>query len=155
MTMKNTLFSILILFLLTGCDSLQSYVPGLEPTRTTTQLVTPDPEPTASSTPAASETSTPVVVLLWSVCTGVERGSLNVRSCAGTGCGVVAMLGEGEAVGLTSAREATGSGDWILISSPRQGWVNERSASLTPKCRGFPPPNGARDQLRSFGFMKG
>lgn len=52
--------------------------------------------------------------------TGVDNGAVNLRSCAGTSCGVLDILTEGESLDILSA------GLWMRVTTSRgfTGWIN-------------------------------
>lgn len=120
---------LLLALVLASCNDMQAYVPGLEPVETlagiTAAVATETPTATPSPAEAAPATSTAAAKPGWQVCTGVERGTVNVRACAGMGCGVVMVLEEGRAVRLSGVDDVQpGSGRWLMITSPREGWIN-------------------------------
>jgi hypothetical protein len=112
---------LLITIILVSCDQMQAYVPGIDPTATATFALTP----TSTVTPRLSRTAQPTMAPEdWSICTGVESGTVNVRSCAGTSCSSIAVLEEGRAVMPGSIQEVSAGSRWVLITTPVQGWMN-------------------------------
>lgn len=111
-----------------GCSSapgqleLMDYVPGIEPTPTNTLA----PISTGTSTVTPTNTQTPKPSHEWTICTGIERGYLNVRACAGTMCPAVAVLREGRAVTGPGLTQTLPSGSWVMITDPTDGWINAK-----------------------------
>ncbi len=77
-----------------------------------------DPTQTAQPPPATS-TARPDTC---EVITGVDGGTVNLRTCAGTSCGVVTVLTEGQSLGIVKA------GLWskVTTESGLTGWLNSR-----------------------------
>lgn len=77
-----------------------------------------DPTQTAQPPPATS-TARPATC---KVITGVDGGTVNLRTCAGTSCGVVTVLTEGQSLGIVKA------GLWskVTTESGLTGWLNSR-----------------------------
>jgi len=125
---KKAIISILFLLLLTSiaCSSAD-YAAALhidyEPAQASPL---PFPEATSAMTMPARATATNSPS--WRVCTGVENGTLRVRSEAGASSNVVSLLNEGQSVYFDESfiEEITEDGAmWIKITDP-VGWVNKR-----------------------------
>jgi uncharacterized protein YgiM (DUF1202 family) len=58
------------------------------------------------------------------VITGIDGGTVNLRSCAGTSCAVLDILNEGETLRMNILT----AGKWINIISKRgvTGWLNSK-----------------------------
>lgn len=107
---KICLVAVLVAVVSMSC-ALQAYVPGMDPTETETL------EPTSTVQPTAAPQ--------WSICTGVDGGTVNLRACAGTSCAVVGILGEGDLVAVSGLDDlVAGSSQWVMLTAPAQGWVN-------------------------------
>ena len=91
-------------------------------------LKTPTGTPTASqhAQPMQSPTTSPTRC---TVTTGAAGGRLNMRACAGTGCGVIGVLEEGQAVTILAA------GDWLKVQTEAgaTGFVNSKYCNLLLK----------------------
>ena len=91
------------------------------------------PETAPISTEAQAEVTMPVRTTAtnspsWRVCTGVENGTLRVRSEAGANSNVVSFLKEGQSIYFDESfiEEITDDGaTWLKITDP-EGWVNAR-----------------------------
>ena len=126
---KKAINSILFLLLLASiaCSSAD-YAAALhidyEPEQTSSLLV---PEATSTMTMPARATATNSPS--WRVCTGVENGTLRVRSAPGVDGKVIFTLSENQNVclpGATSETQKTDDGaTWVKITDP-EGWVNAR-----------------------------
>jgi hypothetical protein len=89
---------------------------------TSTATLTTSPEVSPSELPPSIATTTVTPVPIWTVCTGLEDGHLNVRAKAGSTAPVLGALSE--AVSITPAGQR--NGDWLEISAPLAGWVHSR-----------------------------
>lgn len=101
-------------------------------------LVPPTSTPTATATtPLTVTLATPTFATVtptpeteaqdvYRVCTGYERGALNVRACPGTECAVRFILAEGMEVVPAGERVRVGESIWMRLAGPVQGWVNGR-----------------------------
>jgi uncharacterized protein YgiM (DUF1202 family) len=80
-----------------------------------------DPTQTAQPTPTtqASQTAKHGTCEVY---TGVDGGTVNLRSCAGTSCGVLDILTEGESLDILTA------GLWVNVTtkSGATGWLNSK-----------------------------
>ncbi len=85
-------------------------------------LATPTVVPTGTPTPETPEAEAQDE---YRVCTGYERGALNVRACPGTECAVRFILAEGARVFPAGERARVGESTWVRLENP-PGWVNAR-----------------------------
>lgn len=62
------------------------------------------------------------------VYTGVEAGTVNLRACAGTSCGVIDILTEGESLTIITA------GEWVNVTNADgiKGWLNSKYCEVKP-----------------------
>jgi uncharacterized protein YgiM (DUF1202 family) len=76
------------------------------------------PTQTAQATRPAASTRT--AAARCEVITGVDGGTVNLRTCAGTSCGVIAILTEGESLKVLRA------GVWVNVTTEDgvTGWLN-------------------------------
>ena len=84
--------------------------------------------PTMTIPATVTAISAPAAVASGTVCTDVPEGRLNVRTIAGDGNPEVGYLNEGQAVQINASAKAqtvSDGGQWILLSKPVSGWVNE------------------------------
>ncbi len=67
--------------------------------------------PTSTARPATCE-----------IKTGVDGGTVNLRTCAGTSCGVLDILTEGERLDILTA------GSWVQVTNADgvTGWLNSK-----------------------------
>jgi len=85
------------------------------------QLMTPPPggevKPTQTARPTA--TNTPEVC---NVQTGIDGGTVNLRTCAGTSCAVLDIVTEGERLTVLTA------GNWTQVTTEDgvSGWLNSK-----------------------------
>ena len=82
----------------------------------------------AMTLPIAKQTNPATPTLAPNECnvkTGIETGTLNLRTCGGTYCPTVTILHEGETLTQTDPEAVDG---WIPVgnSSGLQGWVNSK-----------------------------
>lgn len=77
-------------------------------------------DPTSTAQPSRTATSTAAAGC--EVITGVEAGTVNLRSCAGTSCGVLDILTEGERMDILTA------GAWVNVTTEDgvTGWLNSK-----------------------------
>jgi uncharacterized protein YgiM (DUF1202 family) len=75
------------------------------------------PYPTGTPTIEPTTTNTPEVC---DVQTGIEGGTVNLRTCAGTSCGVMQVLTEGERLQII----ATGAWMNVITGSGVTGYIN-------------------------------
>ncbi len=114
---NKILFVLLTLFLALACtlssptsNSIQAEPTAAQGSALVTETNSPTPEAMPVQTPAADSCN---------VNTGIDGGTVNLRSCAGTDCSVLAIVTEGErlnilAAGLwTQATNADGVTGWI------------------------------------------
>jgi uncharacterized protein YgiM (DUF1202 family) len=81
-------------------------------------LKTPTERPQTTNTPEIDPTPTQPPKRC-TVTTGTAAGRLNLRSCPGTGCGVIGVLEEGQAVTILAA------GDWLKVQTEAgAGYIN-------------------------------
>lgn len=75
--------------------------------------------PTATNTPSQTVTSTPEIC---NVQTGIEGGTVNLRSCEGTSCTVKEVLTEGERLTILTA------GAWLNVITEDNvtGYINSK-----------------------------
>src|SRR5271157_2441636 len=77
------------------------------------------PDPTQATQPTArpSQTAKPTTCEVY---TGIERGTVNLRTCAGTSCAVVKVLTEGESLKVLTA------GIWAKVTTSNgvTGYIN-------------------------------
>ena len=74
-------------------------------------------DPTSTAQP--SQTAMPETCKVY---TGVDAGAVNLRSCAGTSCGVLDTLTEGESLTILTA------GNWTQVTRADgvTGWLNSK-----------------------------
>lgn len=82
--------------------------------------IQPETKPSSTNTKVVS-TSTALTVYTCTVDTGLEDGHLNLRSCPGTDCSVLAVLDEEDVLVILSSNY-----DWVNVETPDrvQGYVN-------------------------------
>ena len=75
------------------------------------------PTPTALPFPSPTE-----ALAICEVHTGIDGGTVNLRSCEGTSCGVLAILTEGERLDILAA------GNWAQVTNSDgvTGWLNSK-----------------------------
>ncbi len=82
------------------------------------------PAPTASAMP--SPTANPETC---KVITGIDKGTVNLRACAGAACGAVLdILTEGASLDIITA------GEWMNVTTARgvAGWINSKYCEVKP-----------------------
>jgi uncharacterized protein YgiM (DUF1202 family) len=88
-------------------------------------LYTPPEQPQPSATPEtiATPTQAPQRCI---VTTGTAAGRLNLRACAGTACGVIEVLEEGDRLQVVTL------GDWLQVETEAgaAGFVNSKYCTL-------------------------
>ncbi len=85
------------------------------------------PDVTATMPITATITVTVTEPPSWRVCTGVEGGTLRIRTIPGVNGRVVSILSEGQVIQLSGETQETSDGaTWSKITNPVQGWVNGR-----------------------------
>lgn len=101
---KKILAMFLLLALAVGLYAMTGKASGGE---------TAQPSRTATNTAAA---------VTCEVYTGIERGAVNLRSCAGTYCEVIRVLTEGERLTVLTA------GNWTHVTTEDgvSGWLNSK-----------------------------
>lgn len=102
---KRIMTMFLLLALGAGLYFMQGKAGGgeVKPTQTA--------QPTATNTPSGCN-----------VQTGIEGGTVNLRTCAGTSCGVLKVLTEGERLQIIAA------GTWMNVTTESgvTGWLNSK-----------------------------
>lgn len=124
MRIKLLLSMLIILMICNACEGFDpnAYVPGLyTPTFVPSQET---PSPTAIFTATASPI--PLMVTTVTVCTNIPDGKLNVRFAPGDKSDVRGYLAEGEIVQLDGEQKEMGGTIWVKLSSPIEGWVNQK-----------------------------
>ena len=88
-------------------------------------LKTPTERPQRADTLKAERIPTPSPQHC-TVDTGTAAGRLNMRACAGTNCGVLAVLDEGDRLTVLTA------GDWIEVQPDKgaAGWINSKYCNI-------------------------
>lgn len=99
------------------------------PTSGAAVLKTPTGTPTAADTPEAIATPTQAGQRC-TVDTGTADGRLNLRACAGTACGVVDVLEEGQALTVISTADGWHS---VQTEAGAAGFVNSQYCNLLQK----------------------
>jgi len=79
----------------------------------------------AMTLPITNQATITPTAIACHVKTGVETGTLNLRTCAGTYCTTSTILHEGETLTQTESQTVDG---WIPVrnSAGFQGWVNSK-----------------------------
>ena len=128
--MKTKLFWLaFVLLVLSGCtmhiDPLH-LAPTATPAPTTASSIaspTAETRGTPSPSPVTDKSEESMVV-----CTGYDKGALNLRACPGVQCYALATVYEGQEVRVSSRSPQT-SGDgatWLYVTAPIEGWANAR-----------------------------
>lgn len=78
-----------------------------------------EPKPTQTPTARPTATGTPSVC---NVQTGIDGGTVNLRTCGGLSCGVMRVLTEGERLTIRTA------GAWMNVTTEDgvTGWLNSK-----------------------------
>jgi uncharacterized protein YgiM (DUF1202 family) len=76
-----------------------------------------NPEPTQTEQPTQTATADTCEIN-----TGIPNGTVNLRTCEGTACGVLAILTEGERLDILTA------GNWAQVTNADgvTGWLNSK-----------------------------
>jgi hypothetical protein len=130
MNIRRTLLILIALMpaLLGGCAGFDpnAYVPGL-------YTSTPSPVETFPVTPSRSGSALALATEIVdasatkiTVCTNAPGGKLNVRFVPGEKNDVRGYLAEGETVSPNGERQDIDGSVWVKLSSPIEGWVNEK-----------------------------
>ncbi len=112
--MRRSIYILVIVIALSGCQ-----VQTWQPYAVLSYQPTPQPtdQPTAEADPAQPQATAKI-----EACVVIARETLNLRSGAGTGHGVIEVLSAGET--LTPTGET--SGEWLRVETRGGliGWVN-------------------------------
>ena len=118
------LLCISVLAISSSCEGFDpnAYVPGLH-----TSTPAPSQSPTsAPETAIATLIPSTAIMEVITVCTNIPGGKLNVRFAPGEKSNVRGYLAEGEKVILSGEQKDVDKGIWGKLSSPIEGWVNQR-----------------------------
>ena len=76
----------------------------------------------AVATSTAFLLPTQIPVNTCTVRTGIDTGRVNLRACAGTSCGVLSVLADGQAL------QVIGAGDWLKVRTETNltGYINSK-----------------------------
>ena len=123
--MMNVFFILLMLILTLACTLLSPTSNSIqaEPTESlVAALITATISPTLETIQITIPTAGTCIVS-----TGLEDGTVNLRSCDGTACSVLAIVTEGESLDILTAGESTAYASlWINVTTADgvTGWIN-------------------------------
>jgi len=101
----------------------------------TAQSAANDAMPLPEQTATASPTQTPAP-LMCQVKTGIDAGTLNLRTCGGIDCPIASVLHEGETVTQTDQEPVN---EWIQVTTAGglRGWLNSNYTDCPAKNAGL------------------